>query len=332
VRARSGPVEVDELGALLGAGFPDRIAQRRGDRRGRFRLRSGAGAFMAEDDVLAGEEFLVVADTDGDRRDARIRLAAGLGRAEVESAFGASIEEVRTMAWDHDRDDLVVSVEQRLGSLRLAVQRERPTAGPATVAALVDRVRATDLAVLPWTPASRSLQARAGFVRAHEGTDRWPDLADDALLADLDTWLAPMLVGARGRSDLDGLDLMTALRARLGWERVAALDRLAPERLDLPSGRRAPLAYGDGRPVVRARVQELYGASTTPAVLDGRVPVVFELTSPADRPIQVTDDLAGFWSGSWVEVRKDMAGRYPKHAWPLDPTTASPSGPGGRRR
>ena len=197
--------------------------------------------------------------------------------------------------------------------------------------ALVDRVRVTELAALPWTTVHPCPAGPGGFVRAHLGEEGGADLADDALLADLEAWLAPMLVGARGRADLDRLDLMTTLRTRLGWDRVRALDRLAPERIDLPSGRAATVAYGDGRPVVRARVQELYGATTTPTVLDGRRPVVFELTSPADRPIQVTDDLTAFWAGSWSEVRKEMAGRYPKHDWPIDPAEASPSGPGWSR-
>jgi ATP-dependent helicase HrpB len=276
--------------------------------------------------------MIVAADTDGDRRDARVRVAAGVDRAAVEAAFAPMIEEVRAVTWDDDRDDLVLTVEERLGALRLARHRSRPDAGPDTVTALVERVRETKLSALPWRAATRSLQARVGFVRAHDDPDRWPDLADPALLADLDGWLAPMLVGARGRGDLERLDLLTVLRTRLGWDRVADLDRLAPERMDLPSGRAAAVAYDDGRPVVRARVQELYGIGTTPTVLDGRQPVVFELTSPADRPIQVTDDLVGFWSGSWTEVRKEMAGRYPKHDWPVDPARAQPSGPGGRRR
>jgi ATP-dependent helicase HrpB len=332
IGARPGAVAVDEVGTLLLAGYPDRLAQRRGERRGRFRLRSGAGAFMAEDDVLAGEELIVVADTDGERRDARIRLAAGIDRSQVESAFGPSIAEVRTVAWDDDRDDLVVTVDRRLGALRFGGRRERATTGADTVDALVERVRRSGLDALPWSATTRAFQARAHFVATHDGVDRGPDLGDEALLADLDEWLAPMLVGARGRSDLDRLDLLTALRARLGWDRLAALDRLAPERLELPSGRAARVGYDDGRPVVRARVQELYGPSAVLTVLDGRHPVVFELTSPADRPIQVTDDLAGFWAGSWAEVRKEMNGRYPKHDWPVDPLGARPSGPGGRRR
>ena len=332
LRLRPAPLAADSVGSLLLAGFPDRVAQRRGDRRGRFRLRSGVGAFVGEDDVLAGEALIVAADTDGDRRDARVRLAAGVDRAQVESAFAPLLEQVRTITWDDERDDLVLTVETRLGALSFDRHRTRPGPGPDIVQALVDRVRVTELAALPWTAATRSLQARAGFVRAHLGEEGGADLGDEALLADLEAWLAPMLVGARGRADLDRLDLMTTLRTRLGWDRVRALDRLAPERLDLPSGRAAAVTYEDGRPVVRARVQELYGATTTPAVLDGRRPVVFELTSPADRPIQVTDDLTAFWAGSWSEVRKEMAGRYPKHDWPIDPAVASPSGPGGRRR
>ena len=286
---------------------------------------------MPDTDPLAGEELIVVADTDGDRRDARVRLAAGVDRGEVEDRFRGDFETVTTMGWDDERDDLVVVVEERLGALRFGSRTERPPSGELVVAALVERVRSTALGALPRNARCRALQARAAFVRAN-GDPTWPSLADDDLLDDLDDWLTPMLAGARGRADLERLDLLTVLRTRVGWDRVAHLDRLAPEQLDLPSGRSAPVGYDDGRPLVRARVQEVYGTTTHPMVMDGDHPVVFELTSPADRPVQVTDDLPGFWTGSWAETRKDMAGRYPKHDWPQDPTSASPSGPGGRRR
>ena len=332
VRVRPGPVAADRAGSLLLAGYADRVAQRRSSAVGRFRLRSGAGAVVGAHDPLAAEGLIVVIDSDGDRRDARVRLAAGVDRADLELRFAGSMTTDHRLAWDEARDDLVLTIERRVGALVLETRRSRPEPGPEAVAALIDRVRETGLAALPWTPAARDLQARAAFVRAHDDPERWPDLGDDALLEDLDGWLAPVLVSARGRRDLDRLDLRALLAARLGWDAVAALDRVAPEHVALPSGRSAPVGYGDGRPVVRARVQELFGPSPAPTVLGGRHRVVFELTSPADRPLQVTDDLAGFWAGSWAEVRKEMAGRYVKHDWPADPTTAKPSGPGGRRR
>ena len=195
--------------------------------------------------------------------------------------------------------------------------------GEDTTAALVARVRATKLAVLPWRPATEQLRARVAFLRAELG-DAWPDLSDRALLATLDDWLTPYLVGATGRADLERLDLAVLLRARLPWPLGAELDELAPRTWRLPTGREAPIDYAADRPTVSVRVQDVFGVQVHPTVAGGRVPVTLALLSPADRPIQVTADLPGFWGGSWADVRKDLAGRYPKHRWPDDPGHADP--------
>ena len=162
----------------------------------------------------------------------------------------------------------------------------------------------------------------------------WPDLSTAALRRTLDDWLAPWLAGATGRGDLDRLDLAAILRSLVPGQVSGDLDRLAPSTVTVPSGRAVALAYGEGEPgdppVLSVRVQDMFGSTTTPAVAGGRVPVVLSLLSPAGRPVQVTSDLAGFWAGSWRDVRKEMAGRYPKHAWPDDPANAEPPTP--RRR
>ena len=274
--------------------------------------------------------FVVAADLDGKRDGARIRLGAALDADDVLALFGDEVREHRSLVWDRDRDDLVERVARTLDRLDLGTITRRPTAGEATTAALVDRVKATKLGVLPPSAAAESLRARVAFLRRHLG-DPWPDLSDRALLARLTTWLAPFLAGATGRADLEALDVATALRSTLlpaGAGRE--LDRLAPADLVLPSGRRVPIDYdADGGPAARVRVQQLFGVTEHPTVLDGRVPVVLHLLSPADRPVQVTADLPGFWSGSWAEVRKAMAGRYPKHPWPEDPRSFSPGSSAG---
>jgi ATP-dependent helicase HrpB len=154
----------------------------------------------------------------------------------------------------------------------------------------------------------------------------WPDLSDRALRRSLGDWLEPLLATATGRADVERLDLTRVLRGLVPPQAAGDVDRLAPPSVTLPSGRAAPLAYDGGAPddppVLRVRVQQLFGVTETPTVAGGRVPVSLHLLSPADRPVQVTSDLAGFWAGSWHDVRKDMAGRYPKHAWPADPTAA----------
>jgi len=316
-----GGADPAEAGVLLALAYPDRVAQARGGP-GRFVLRAGTEGWLAAGDPLAHEPFLAVAEVDGRRRNGRIRLAAPLDREQIEQALGDQVVEFARVEWDRDRDDLVARVEHQLGRLRLGRSERRPEPGLATTHALCDRVRDTGLTLLPWTRAARSLQARVGFLRAVVG-EPWPDLSDAALRHGLLDWLAPLLAGATGRADVERIDLARVLRGMVPPTVVGDLDRLAPEAVTVPSGRRVPLSYGEGAPgdppVLAVRVQQMFGVTETPTVAAGRVPVTLHLLSPADRPVQVTSDLAGFWAGSWHDVRRDMAGRYPKHEWPVDP-------------
>ncbi len=331
LRVDRSPVDSRLAGALLAAGFPDRIAKARESGRGRFRLRAGTGAWVAESDVLAGEDLLVVADIDGNRKEGRIRMAAAVDLADLDH-LGPEVEIVDTLRWDRHRNDLVRRVERRLGGLELASSDERPAPGPATVDALVERARATRLTDLGWSDAARQLQGRLGFLRHHDG-DHWPDVSDPHLMATIDDWLPPFLTAAIGRADLRRLDMAMVIGTWLGFDIATELDRLAPRTVDLPSGRTVGLDYSSTElAVVSVRVQEVYGTTSTPSVLGGRLPLTFELLSPANRPIQTTSDLAGFWTGSWAAVRKDMLARYPKHDWPADPAGAKPSRPGDRPR
>jgi len=311
-----------ESGVLLAAAYPDRIAQARGGQ-GRYVLRAGTEGWLAANDPLAHEPLLAVAEVDGKRSKGRIRLAAPLGADQLDEIAGDQVVEHVRLVWDRDRDDLVARIERRLDRLDLGTVERRPSPGLPTTTALLDRVRSTGLAALPWTDKARALQARVGFLRAVLG-EPWPDLSDAALRRTLDDWLAPHLARATGRADLDRLDLTRLLRGLVPFEVAADLDRLAPAALTVPGGRTVTLDYGDGAPgdppVLAVRVQQMFGATETPTVAGGRVPVTLHLLSPADRPVQVTSDLAGFWAGSWREVRKEMAGRYPKHAWPADPS------------
>jgi ATP-dependent helicase HrpB len=324
-----GSLDVRRAGRVLALAYPERMAQARG-RGGRFVLRSGTGAWVPVGDALSGEAFIVAADVDGERGDARVRLAAGLDADDVLAVAGAEVTEHATLTWDRDRDDLVARVERRLGRLGLGTVESRPEPGPATTAALLGHVRVTRLGALRGTDAAASLRSRIAFLRTHRPEEPWPDLTDKALLADLDGWLAPFLAGATGRADLERVDVGAALRALVPHPLLRALDGLAPPRVELPTGRSVALDYDADPPVLAAPVQELYGVATTPTVAGGRVPVVVHLLSPAGRPVQVTADLAGFWAGTWTEVRKELAGRYPKHQWPLDPATATPHRPGRR--
>jgi ATP-dependent helicase HrpB len=280
-----------EFGPLLALAYPDRVAQRRGRR---YVLRSGRGVLGPE----RGPDFLVVADLAPGDGDDRIRLAAPLDEADVE-ALGP--EEVTELRWN-DRDQLEEVVERRVGALVLSSRTRRPQPGPETEAALRTR-----LDLLRWTPAARALQARVAFARRVLG-DGWPDLAD--------------AVDLTGVIDLRRVDVLAALRARLG-HRVHDLDRLVPATVRVASAREVTVDYEADPPSIRVRAQELYGTTAHPTVAG--VPLTVEVLSPANRAIQVTADLPGFWSGSWAAVRKDMISAYPKHAWPADPTTAEAS-------
>jgi ATP-dependent helicase HrpB len=323
--APPGPPDAGEPGPVLALAYPDRIAQSRGG--ARFRLRGGGGAWLPPDDPLAGEAFLVIAELDvagrgsaAAGRDSRIRLAAALDAADVEAvaaATGATVERTATLSWDPGRDDLRARTQRRLDNLVLGESEGPAGPGPGTTAALLARARTTKLAVLGWTPAARRLQARAAFAG-------WSDVSDASLLGALDEWLTPLLGQATGRADLEAIDMAAVLRRRLG-PRVAELDRMAPATITFAGGRTVPVDYGGGAPAAEVRVQDAYGTTTHPTV--NGVPVVLSLLSPAGRPVQVTADLPGFWAGSWADVRKDMAGRYPKHSWPSDPAAASPPAP-----
>jgi ATP-dependent helicase HrpB len=312
-------VDPDRTGAVLLLAYPDRLAARR--RPGQFQLRSGAGAWLPDDDPLADEAFLVAADLDGRRERARIRLAAAVDADDVVAEFGAEIVERRTLEWDADRDDLVETVERRLGSIQLGRHVDRPRAADETTDALMSRVRATRLGVLRWSETATSLRERVEFLHRTIG-EPWPNWTTDRLVDTVDEWLAPYLPGATGRADLERLDVAMVLRSHLPWEVGAELDDLAPVGLALPSGRTVPIDYTGDQPDASVRVQDLFGVTVHP--LAGGVPIRLHLLSPADRPIQVTANLPGFWAGSWSEVKKDMAGRYPKHQWPDDPANADP--------
>ncbi|MGY9074182.1 MAG: ATP-dependent helicase HrpB [Acidimicrobiales bacterium] len=312
-------------GAALAAGYPDRVAKRRpGGEIGapaRFAFSGGGGGHVAGGDSLAGEELIVVADLDGDRREARVRLASPVHPDDLAILLSDQIIDADVTAWDVSRQDFVRTVGQRLGQLWLSSSTRRPEPGPELAAALTEFVRERGIDVLPWSSSARGLQGRAALVSAELDLD-WPELDDETLISDLQDWLAPLLWKATGRRDLDQLNLVDALRSRLGWERARELDGLAPLEWTFPDGRTRRIDYDGEHPVVASRVQDFFGVNEGPRIVNGRVPVVLHLLSPAGRPVQVTSDLAGFWAGSWAEVRKDMAGRYPKHDWPVDPSVS----------
>lgn len=310
-------------GRLLAQAWPDRIGQRRGGQRGRFRLANGRGAFLPEDDPLAGSEWLVACDLDGQAREARIYLAAAVSQADLEHDLAARIETLEIADWDEQRGTIVARRQRRLGTLVLdETELDRPNA-EMLQAGLLAAIRRKGIDALPWTEKTRQWQARVDLLR-RLWPDQWPAVDDAALEASLEDWLLPWLAGFRRWSDLERLDLSGALKSLIGYPQQQRLDQLAPTKLVLPTGRSARLDYcQENPPVLAVKLQALFGWQQTPRIADNRVAVQLQLLSPAGRPLAVTADLASFWQNAYPDVRKDMRGRYPKHPWPEDPLKAT---------
>lgn len=310
-------------GVLLGHAYPDRIAQRRPGEQGRYRLANGRGALFAEHESLAKAPWLVIASLAGGR-EARIFLAAALELDQIEQHFGALIQTQDIIQWDAREQAVQARRQRRLDALVLDDKALNTPDAADVCGALIEGIRQAGSQCLPWCKRSRTWQRRVQFLHRHDGAS-WPDVSDAALVHSLEYWLAPFLSGMRRLSHLQRLDLQTALNTLLPWPQQRRLDELAPTHVQVPSGSRIALDYSKDPPVLPVKLQEMFGAADTPAIAGGRVKLQLHLLSPAQRPVQVTQDLKGFWQGSYAEVKKDMKGRYPKHYWPDDPLQAEPT-------
>ena len=313
-------------GALLAGAYPDRIARLRPSSHDRYLLANGRGAVLPEGDHLAGTPYLVAAHLDAGHIDGRIYLAAAITEEELFTVCRDVIHHVEKVSWD-SRLEEVVMVRQEC--LRQLVLTSRPLAqvdGKAVQQAMLEGIRLMGLECLPWNREARTLQARILLLRAHRPDLFWPDCSDQSITDNLADWLAPYLTGITRRRHLLKLDMVMILKNKLDWNQQRHLDELAPTHIRVPSGSNKRLEYStDGPPVLAVRLQELFGLPDTPAICDGRVKVTLHLLSPAQRPIQITRDLKGFWNNTYPEVKKELKGRYPKHHWPEDPWSATPT-------
>jgi ATP-dependent helicase HrpB len=310
------------LAVLLGHAFPDRIARR--ERDGSFRFVTGRVARYPGD--AKGPEWLVAPDADAGETTGTIRLAVELDAADADRLLAPLARESVSVRWTG-----LMPKGVRVKAVGRLVLAEQPWRGPgfaeAAAASLLERLRREGTGILPWDGRTRSLLARMRFLAAHADAAhadaaRVGSALDDAeLIRRAPEWLVPRLDFSAG-SSLDSGGLLRALTALVPVRR-ADLDRLVPESIALPTGTRRPIDYSAGAPVIEARIQEVFGMKAEPVICG--VPLVFRLLSPAMRPVQVTDDLAGFWRSSYAEVRREMRGRYPRHHWPEDPSTAVPT-------
>ena len=313
-------------GELLALAFPDRIAQRRGAGRGQYKLSSGRGAVLPAHDRLASHEYLAVAELDAGRIEGRIFLAAPLAKEVLLALFSPRLQREEKVYWEEESSSVKAQRLLRLGSLILeAAPLTRPST-EAVLAALLSGIRILGLAALPWSDKARELQVRLESMRFWQPEAGWPDLSDSCLLESLDQWLSPYLSGIRSAEQLRRIDLFAILSGMFDWQQRSRLDLEAPTHLTVPSGSQVRLRYTPGEPPVLAvRLQEMFGLADTPKICNNRVPVLLHLLSPAQRPVQITQDLHGFWEGAYHEVKKELRGRYPKHHWPDDPWLAQPT-------
>ena len=306
---------------VLAYAFPDRIARNRGN--GTFQMSCGRGAFLERTEVLATSPYLVLCDLDDRGGDAKIRLAAVITEDAIEEMFADQIADGTVTEWDRRTESVRAVRQRRLGRMVLAEGGQSKPDEADVQTALFAGIRQKGVANLPcWTPGIRQLQARINFL--HRVLGDWPDVSDKALEDRLEDWFAGFTTGMSRWTHLERLDLAAVLDFALSESSHdrRELDRLAPVKMEVPSGSMMTIHYEEAEPFVAVRLQECFGLQETPKVAGGRVPVVMHLLSPAQRPVQVTKDLAGFWKTSYALVRKDMRGRYPKHFWPEDPSTA----------
>lgn len=318
----NGEIDTDSCGLLLAFAYPDRIAQKRSA--GRFLLRNGRGAALTEMQSLSQEAYIVAAELDDQGAESRIFLAAPVGLSEILQHFGDQIEEENLIAWDRSVQAVRARQRKRLGALVLRDAQLQEPDPEELLIALLRGVEEEGLGILPWTKGACHLQRRVNYM--HHFEKEWPDLSEQALRATLEDWLAPHVYGMKNRGDLQSLNLTSILEGMLTWGQRQDLDEYVPTHMVVPSGSRLPIDYSDpSTPVLAVRLQEMFGLKETPRIARGRVPLTLHLLSPAHRPVQVTQDLASFWSNAYFEVKKDLKGRYPKHHWPDDPLQAIPT-------
>jgi ATP-dependent helicase HrpB len=320
---KAGQQEELSTGLMLAYAFPDRVARNRGN--GSFVLANGRGAAVEQTSSLARAPYIAIGEMTGTAASGRILLAAQISEDDIERHFAEHIESVDEISFDRGAMALRARRKRVLHAITLSETTMAVSPSEDTARIFADGLIAAGLDRLPWSKAAKQWRDRVMFLRKAEGGS-WPDLSDDGLIARRDDWLVPALYDKIALKDISAGDLSDALMALLPWEMRARLDREAPTHFEAPTGSVLAIDYeAEQGPTIAVRLQELFGLNTHPSIAAGKVPLVLELLSPAQRPVQVTLDLPGFWRGSYAAVRSDLRGRYPRHPWPDDPATALPT-------
>lgn len=320
---KAGQQDDLSTGLMLAYAFPDRVARNRGN--GSFVLANGRGAAVEQTSSLARAPYIAIGEMTGTAASGRILLAAQITQDEIERHFAEHIGSVDEISFDRGAMALRARRKRALHAITLSEATLAVSPSEETARIFADGLIAAGLDRLPWSKAAKQWRDRVMFLRKAEG-DNWPDLTNDGLTARRDDWLVPALTDKIALKDISAGDLSDALMALLPWEMRARLDREAPTHFEAPTGSVLAIDYeAEQGPTIAVRLQELFGLNTHPSIAAGKVPLVLELLSPAQRPVQVTRDLPGFWRGSYSAVRSDLRGRYPRHPWPEDPASALPT-------
>jgi ATP-dependent helicase HrpB len=319
------PVDTEEVSRLLLCAFPDRIAANRGEGGGRFVLAHGRGVRLSPVSRMGRTPFIIAIKVDaGVQGDGVVHLAAAVSETLIRREYAECMETLRRVEWDKRDNRILAVMEERMGGVLLSSKPFSPDDEEAA-RFLCEAVR-LDPGMLSFGKEARQLQGRVSLMRKVFPEETWPELAQEFLLSTAEEWLSPWLSGMRSREDIVRLDILPALKAMLSQRQSRLLEERLPAAISVPSGSRITLDYASGdTPVLAVKLQEMFGLADTPLVADGRVKVLIHLLSPAGRPVQITQDLRGFWNSGYKEVKKELMGRYPKHPWPADPWNAIPT-------
>jgi ATP-dependent helicase HrpB len=320
---KAGQQEDLSTGLMLAYAFPDRVARNRGN--GTFVLANGRGAAVEQTSSLARAPYIAIGEMTGTAASGRVLLAAQIAEDDIERHFAEHIDTADEISFDRAAMALRARRKRVLHAITLSEATLAVSPSEDTARIFADGLIAAGLDRLPWSKAAKQWRDRVMFLRKAEG-ESWPDLSDNGLIARRDDWLVPALYDRIALKDISAGDLSDALMALLPWEMRARLEREAPTHFEAPTGSVLAIDYeAEQGPTIAVRLQELFGLNTHPSIAAGKVPLVLELLSPAQRPVQVTRDLPGFWRGSYAAVRSDLRGRYPRHPWPEDPASALPT-------
>jgi len=327
LNSRGGQPDISLAGPLLAYAFADRIARRRGQE-GRYQLANGMGAMLNQDDALTRYEWLLapLLLQGSQTPDARMLQALPLDIEELIARVPAVLGQSDSIEWDEAQGTLKAFRRQQIGQLVVKVQPLAKPTEDELHRAMLNGIRERGLGVLTWSAQSQQLRIRLACAAKWLPEQEWSEMSDEALLRDLEGWLLPEMNGVHSLRALKNIDLTRALQNWLGWSQRQRLDTVLPTHYTVPTGSQIAIRYDeDNPPALAVRMQEMFGEAQTPVIAEGRVPLVLELLSPAQRPLQVTRDLTAFWNGTYREVQKEMKGRYPKHVWPDSPGDAMPT-------